>query len=239
MENNIQDILNSNSIKKSEENNYFSGYLIPGNLFSLKKPNGEVDILSKFVIVMKPVSSISSDVNYEDIFNDIAKFTNSNAINNVSNSIYVVEDNFKEFVSWLKNKYPNFVVSVTINELQEQVKDIVVTNINNKDISNDIVQNSNQQINQPVIENKDTNILQQENNQVLNSQDIDNKPSYSFDGTVKEVPEVDNHLNQPNVLKRSRMAGFIKFPVFLLTIIAIGAFGIFIGKMFYAYLSQM
>lgn len=33
-------------------------------------------------------------------------------------------------------------------------------------------------------------------------------------------------------------AGFVKFPVFVLTLMAIGALGIFVGKMFYAYLSQ-
>ncbi len=33
-------------------------------------------------------------------------------------------------------------------------------------------------------------------------------------------------------------AAFVKFPVFLLTIMAIGAIGIFVGKMFYMYLSQ-
>jgi len=40
------------------------------------------------------------------------------------------------------------------------------------------------------------------------------------------------------VLVRKKSAAFVKYPVFLLAVLAIGSFGIFIGKMFYTYLSQ-
>ena len=42
-------------------------------------------------------------------------------------------------------------------------------------------------------------------------------------------------VKTPNTTRR---AGFVKYPVFILTLMAIGAFGIFIGKLLFTYLNQ-
>jgi len=50
----------------------------------------------------------------------------------------------------------------------------------------------------------------------------------------QNVPVVENQ----GPVRTLARAGFVKFPIFLLTILAIGSLGIFVGKMFYTYLSQ-
>ena len=52
-------------------------------------------------------------------------------------------------------------------------------------------------------------------------------------------PVVEESKSNSGVVSNVARAGFVKFPVFLLTILAIGAFGIFIGRMVYTYISQM
>ena len=42
----------------------------------------------------------------------------------------------------------------------------------------------------------------------------------------------------PSIGSKLGRAAFVKFPIFLLTIMAIGAIGIFAGRMFYTYISQ-
>ena len=43
---------------------------------------------------------------------------------------------------------------------------------------------------------------------------------------------------KPSIGSKLGRAAFVKFPIFLLTIMAIGAIGIFAGRMFYTYISQ-
>lgn len=44
--------------------------------------------------------------------------------------------------------------------------------------------------------------------------------------------------SKPSIGSKLGRAAFVKFPIFLLTIMAIGAIGIFAGRMFYTYISQ-
>lgn len=66
--------------------------------------------------------------------------------------------------------------------------------------------------------------------------------NFEFSGnSIKQSQEVSAPVmenGKTRVLSKVGRAGFVKFPVFLLTIVAIGSLGIFIGKMFYTYLSQ-
>lgn len=70
--------------------------------------------------------------------------------------------------------------------------------------------------------------------------------NFEFKGTpVNHSEEANSELNnvatlekKPSVGGRLARAGFVKFPIFLLSIVAIAALGIFIGKMFYIYFGQ-
>lgn len=112
------------------------------------------------------------------------------------------------------------IASVNGNNSVQQV-------VENNNLDNGVVQSSNQSIPSEVgqgsvIQNNDTN-----------AETVLQTP-------VKEDVEVSSTPVGATGSKMGSLAraGFVKFPVFLLTIMAIGALGIFVGKMFYTYLSQ-
>lgn len=66
------------------------------------------------------------------------------------------------------------------------------------------------------------------------------KPSLTPVDHSNDQANTNNNVRalRPSFGSRLGRAAFVKFPIFLLTIMAIGAIGIFAGRMFYTYISQ-
>ncbi len=66
------------------------------------------------------------------------------------------------------------------------------------------------------------------------------KPSLTPVDHSNDPVNTNNNVRtlKPSIDSRLGRAAFVKFPIFLLTIMAIGAIGIFAGRMFYTYISQ-
>lgn len=66
------------------------------------------------------------------------------------------------------------------------------------------------------------------------------KPSLTGVDHSNDQANTNNNVRafKPSFGSRLGRAAFVKFPIFLLTIMAIGAIGIFAGRMFYTYISQ-
>lgn len=137
----------------------------------------------------------------------------------------------------------NKVVENTISSVQSNV------NISNDQIismAQKNIQNGNtiEQVKKP------NNFVNQNTNQSLsnlNQEPIIQKTNgiAPVDHSLDEIAYQQKKQSSPTLVKTPNnkigniaRAGFVKFPIFLLTIMAIGAFGIFVGKLFYTYLSQ-
>jgi len=160
------------------------------------------------------------------------------------------------------------VISNNVSSVQSNVNvsDDTIVSMAQNNVSNgnslETVNNSsmvdriqNQQVVQPSVDNisNQSNLVQ--NNVTSTVPPITQAPIVSIAPASEGIAPVDHSLdnvvqqhnnNKARVLVKTpnkmmsnvARAGFVKFPVFMLTIMAIGAFGIFIGKMFYMYLSQ-
>ena len=108
----------SNSVKTAEENE-FKAYLMLDNDFDLDVDREDNNALPKVIIWPKSVF-IDGDINvkFEEITKKIIGFTQGVG-QQINPRIYVVEDDFPQFVNWLKenNTYKNFIVSISTNDL--------------------------------------------------------------------------------------------------------------------------
>ena len=160
-------------------------------------------------VVPSPVTASTDNMSVNDVH---ASFSNENS---------VVTPNVSE-------------VSTDVNEVSQNVEDskVIPFPSQNTGPANDSVAPS-------VSTDVNNNVTEMPPVQSNISMEQNSSNDYSFRGTPKAMDSGNQEKTNPHVLVRQKKAaGFVKFPIFLLTIIAIGAFGIFIGKMFYVYLSQ-
>lgn len=287
----------SNSVKTAEENE-FKAYLMLDNDFDLDVDREDNNSLPKVIVWPKSVF-VEGDINvrFEEITKKIIGFTQSVG-QQINPRIYIVEDDFPQFVNWLKENgtYKNFIVSISTNDLLSRANP-----------KYNVIQNSSQNI-QPVVgsapealaptsevsstieqvptvavdptisvvqpektasEQQNVSVVAPttEINQTVNTPatpvdsnitNINNQgnPAPTDNDQAKGISPVDHSLDeqskqqqnnvayqktltpQPSKMANVARAGFVKFPVFVLTLMTIGALGIFVGKMVYMYLSS-
>ena len=221
----------SNSVKTQEEDE-FKAYLMLDNDFDLDADREDNNNLPKVIVWPKSIP-LNGDINDkgEEITKKLISFTQSVG-QQINPKIYIVEDDFPDYVNWLKTNetYKNFIISINSSDLLKRANSKYKTS-----------EQSNPETAPIVIENVNSNINQKTIAEPAPDNAVSNIPPTEkiSQPTIKQENQGPTLTlkpnNKPNGLAR---AGFVKFPIFILTLIAIGAFGIFVGKMVYMFLSR-
>ena len=177
----------------------------------------------------------------------------------LSPKIFIVDDYLKEFALWLsqQQKYNGYVIPISVDTILSKYKGSTV----------DITQTPIIPTEQPIVPQVGTEEVvsiqpaltastpEQQNNvgvtlesnfnqnpQITQQNEISNTvaPTTASNGiapidhSLDPIPKQQN--NAPTLTRKP--SGFVKFPIFLLTIIAIAAIGIFVGKLVFTYFGQ-
>ena len=211
-----------NSIKSVEENE-FKAYLVLDEDFDLDADREDNNILPKVIVWPKKINT-DGDTNekFESIAKKIMNFTN-NIGEKANPRIYVVKNDFEEFASWISQKFTGFVIAVNENDLINKV------NPKYKSLENNINNDQKQVKTETITEQKREETITEP---TIETQNLSSIPPINQNREQLAVPTYE----QTKIRKRT--PGFVRFPTFLLTIIAIASLGIFVGKIVYTYLSQ-
>lgn len=265
MNNNEELIKNLSGALKNAEEAEFKAYLVSDESFDLDSNREDNNNMPKVVVWPKNIQvEGDQEAKFEEITAKVINFT-QNAGQQINPRLYVVDDDFPQYVNWLASnpKYSSFILPIksselankmkSVNNLEQTVSNVAGTSqipvVGDTEVKAEEQPVVSQAPVQPEISNNST-----VSESVVGNVEVSQQPAMAMSesGSQVQVPaqgvapmvQPENPVKENNgpVLVKTpnttRRAGFVKYPVFILTLMAIGAFGIFIGKLLFTYLNQ-